>query len=81
MNVGVAEAKDRFSELIERAENGESITITRHGKPVVTLHPAERRPSLAEIDAVLAEIAADRAKLPPITTDEVLAAIRADRRW
>lgn len=33
----VAEAKARFSELLDRAENGEAITIKRHGKPIVKL--------------------------------------------
>lgn len=38
--VGAYEAKTRFSELIERAEKGERITITRHGKPVAEIGPA-----------------------------------------
>lgn len=36
----VAEAKAKLSELIDRAEKGEGVTITRHGKPVVELKPA-----------------------------------------
>jgi prevent-host-death family protein len=36
----VAEAKARFSELLDRAEKGESLTIRRHGKPVARLVPA-----------------------------------------
>lgn len=38
----VAEAKNKFSELIARAENGEEVIITRHGQPVARisgLHP------------------------------------------
>jgi prevent-host-death family protein len=36
--VSIAEAKARLSELVRRAElNGETITITRRGKPVVTI--------------------------------------------
>jgi prevent-host-death family protein len=31
----VAEAKNRLSELIDRALSGEGVTITRHGTPVV----------------------------------------------
>ena len=49
----VAEAKNRLSELIERALAGENVTITRHGKPVVTLRPVEkppRRVTQADID-------------------------------
>lgn len=35
--LGVAEAKRRFSELIERVGSGERIVISRRGKPVVAL--------------------------------------------
>ena len=35
--VSVADAKARFSALVSAAEEGEIITITRHGKPVATL--------------------------------------------
>lgn len=40
---GIAEAKAKFSELIERAERGEEVLITRHGKPVVRWAPAADR--------------------------------------
>jgi prevent-host-death family protein len=33
----VAEAKARLSELIDRAEKGEGVVITRHGRPVAEL--------------------------------------------
>jgi prevent-host-death family protein len=35
----VADAKARFSELLTRAENGESITIKRHGQAVAKIVP------------------------------------------
>lgn len=35
--VGAFEAKTKFSELLERAERGEQIVITRRGKPVAKL--------------------------------------------
>lgn len=35
--VPVREAKAKFSELIEAAENGEEIMITRNGKPAARL--------------------------------------------
>lgn len=40
----VAEARDRLSQLIDRALAGEDVVITRHGKPVVTLRPVEPPP-------------------------------------
>lgn len=43
-----ADAKARFSELLTRAENGEEVLISRHGKVVAKLAPA------GEVDAVAA---------------------------
>jgi prevent-host-death family protein len=36
-NLGVAEAKRRFSELIDRVRQGERFLVHRRGKPVVAL--------------------------------------------
>jgi len=45
MDIGTAEAKNRFTELIRIVEGGEQVVITRHGRPVAQLAPppAERR--------------------------------------
>ena len=37
VTVNLAEAKAKLSELIDKVEAGESVTITRHGKPVAQL--------------------------------------------
>lgn len=45
--IGVFDAKARFSELVERAERGEEIVVTRHGRPVARVAPlakAQRTP-------------------------------------
>ena len=42
-SIPIAEAKNRFSELVARAEAGEDIAVTRHGKPVARLVPARAR--------------------------------------
>ena len=34
---GAFEAKNKFSELLDRAERGEEVVITRHGKTVAKL--------------------------------------------
>lgn len=39
-SVTVAEAKARISALLDKVEEGEEVTITRHGKPVARLVPA-----------------------------------------
>jgi prevent-host-death family protein len=40
--VGAFEAKTHLPELLRRVEEGESITITKHGKPVAQLIPAQQ---------------------------------------
>jgi prevent-host-death family protein len=37
---GTFEAKNKFSELLDRVERGERVVITRRGKPVAELIPA-----------------------------------------
>lgn len=43
-----SEAKARFSELLDRAEAGEELTIRRHGKVVARLTPARDADSLED---------------------------------
>ncbi len=50
MEIGIFEARNRFSELIEAAERGEEVVVTRRGRPVVRLSSvddAERRAAQA----------------------------------
>jgi prevent-host-death family protein len=39
--VGAFEAKTHLSALLDRVERGEEVTITRHGRPVARLVPAD----------------------------------------
>jgi prevent-host-death family protein len=72
VNVGVFEAKTRLSELIERAERGEEIVITRRGRPVARIAPLGRKPEPAALERLFAENAAIRRGLPAIALDELL---------
>ena len=53
--VGAFDAKTHLSHLLDQVERGETITITRHGKPVARLIPIagssrdERRHAIAEL--------------------------------
>ena len=49
----VADAKNRLPDLIDRALKGESVVITRHGRPVAELRPIPepaRKVSTAALD-------------------------------
>lgn len=43
MEVSVYMAKTKLSSLIDRAQEGEEVIITRHGRPVARLGPVEVR--------------------------------------
>ena len=40
VEVGVFEAKTHLTRLLDQVQRGETITITRHGRPVARLIPA-----------------------------------------
>jgi prevent-host-death family protein len=52
--VNVAEAKAHLSELVAQAEAGETIQISRRGKPVVQLSTIARRPKPITLEALRA---------------------------
>jgi prevent-host-death family protein len=51
--VGMHEAKTKLSQLVERAEAGEDIVITRNGKPVARLAAVVQTNSLAAVHGAL----------------------------
>lgn len=78
--VGLAEAKNKLSELLDRVANGEEITITRHDQAIARLVPAQR-PSHAEARRAVEALHALRARNPVVlTTREILAMKDAGRR-
>lgn len=58
LTVGAFEAKTHLSSLLERVERGEEVVITRHGKAVARLVPAEKidRERVKEVIAKLKEL-------------------------
>lgn len=57
-SVGAFEAKNRFSELLERVNHGAEVVITKHDRPVAKLVPmsapgaADRKKTTAELRAL-----------------------------
>lgn len=57
--VGIYEAKNKLSELLDRVEAGEVIGVSRHGKQVALLTPVhQERPSAREAIARLRQLRA-----------------------
>ena len=71
--VGSYEAKTRLPELLRAVELGETVTITRRGVPIARLVSVDR--DATELpSAVIARMKAARARRPPVSADEILAA-------
>ena len=49
--VGVRELKDKASSIIDRVEEGETITVTKHGRPVARIVSVATPPHLAALVA------------------------------
>lgn len=80
IEVGTYEAKARLSELIDKAEAGEVVVITRHGRPVARIvpEPALRRDRIRDtVERMLRE----RDRRPPVSIAEILAMRDEGRRF
>lgn len=53
-SISLADAKARLSELVVRAEAGETVTITRRGKPVATLSAVVQPKKKIDVEALRA---------------------------
>jgi prevent-host-death family protein len=73
-------AKTQLLALLDEVERGETLVITRHGKPIARLVP-EQSHRQQEIDAAVARIEARRRTMPHVTTEEILEWIREGRRY
>ena len=62
MQISVTQAKGQLTELVRRAEAGEEVVLTRHGRATVRLAPVERRPTAAERRAAIAAVQAAAAE-------------------
>ena len=80
--VRTTEAKSRLAELLRAVEYGETVAITRHGKPIAHLVPAHEQERASQKE-VVERFRAHRRQWRRIrtTTEEILASIHEDRRW
>ncbi|HEX4742859.1 MAG TPA: type II toxin-antitoxin system prevent-host-death family antitoxin [Caulobacteraceae bacterium] len=68
MDVPITEAKAQLTELVRRAEAGEEVVLTRHGRPaariVPTQAPVDRAARRAALEAIWVEAAVNPAGGP-----------------
>jgi prevent-host-death family protein len=83
--IGAFEAKTHLSRLLDEVEKGDSVTITKHGRPVARLVPAIGRPvprrlSEAERGAIIDRLRRVRSELGgQMSSDEIVALVRRGR--
>lgn len=76
MRVGVLEAKNRLSELLEAAQRGEEVIITKRGEPIAKLQAVRRGLTPEAGEALMRRVRERRQSLGFTTSWE---ALRADR--
>ncbi|HEY6447785.1 MAG TPA: type II toxin-antitoxin system prevent-host-death family antitoxin [Acidobacteriaceae bacterium] len=76
MEITTGEAKNQLSKLIRAAERGETVVITRHGKPVAQITPATPRERSVRLGGMKGRIRLLPGWDAPVETDELL----GDRR-
>jgi prevent-host-death family protein len=73
------EAKTHLPRLIRAVERGETVIITRHGKPVAQLGPIkDRREQVAEAIESIEQL---RRRLPKMSVDEIIASIHEGHKY
>ncbi|MGH7044014.1 MAG: type II toxin-antitoxin system Phd/YefM family antitoxin [Acetobacteraceae bacterium] len=79
----IDETDTTLSDLLDRVERGEEVTIVRHGRAVANLKATPPDPE--RMQAVLDELwklrEQIRAESGPITTEEILELIREGRKY
>lgn len=77
--IGAYEAKTHLPRLLDRVARGESLTITRHGRPVARLVPVETHREQAK--AAAARIVERRRSLERTSLEELMATIHEGHRY
>jgi prevent-host-death family protein len=77
--IQASEAKARLAQLLDEVEHGDTVIITRHGRPIARLVP-EVDGREAETALAIERLKAFRRTMPAVSLDELLAARHEDHR-
>ncbi|TIS18007.1 MAG: type II toxin-antitoxin system prevent-host-death family antitoxin [Mesorhizobium sp.] len=70
ITVKVGEAKTHLSDLLAKVEAGEEVIIARGNDPIARLSRIRKD---TDLDTLIEEVRAARARAKPVTTEEILA--------
>ena len=77
--IGAFEAKTHLPQLLERVARGESLTITKHGKPVARLVPVDSNRKRAREAA--ARIIERRQNIARVSLKQLLSTVHEGHRY
>jgi prevent-host-death family protein len=78
--IQASEAKTHLPQLLDEVEHGETIVITRHGRPIARLVP-ETACRQAEIDQALAEIKEIQRRTRRVAVKDILSSIHEGHKY
>jgi prevent-host-death family protein len=80
-SIGAFDAKTHLSNLLERANKGEEIVITKRGEPYAMLGPVKKDHDPEEARAAIARLReyARKHPIPNVTSDEIKSWIEEGR--
>ncbi len=71
-DIQASDAKTHLPQILDDVERGETVRITRHGRPIARIVPETTRRQ-ADIDEAIASIKELRKRTKKTTIDEILA--------
>ncbi len=78
--IQASEAKAHFAELLTEVERGETVVVTRHGRPVARIVPEEEQRQ-REVDRAIADIKELRKHTGRVTVEEILSSIHEGHKY
>jgi prevent-host-death family protein len=80
--IQASEAKTHFLRILDEVERGQTVIVTRHGKPIARIVPAspDSEDRRAQIEQAMASILEIRKRTKPVSIEEILAARDEGRR-
>lgn len=79
--IQASDAKTHLPSILDDVERGETVVITRHGRPIARLVPEANRRQ-AEIDAAVESILALRERLnAKLSAEEIISSIHEGHRY
>ena len=78
--IQASDAKARLPQLLDDVERGETLIITRHGRPIARIVPEVNRRQ-EEVDRALASIRELRKRTLRVSIEEILSAKEEGRKY